>query len=292
MTGRGQMLNQIGLQLEAGMIGSQIHTHGWQSNRVTVYEQDGYAVRLEWGPDGVRALAPNCAVVIIIDVLVFTTSVDVALGRGGRVLPLPRRDAEGEERARAAGAVLTRSGLRRTEEGFDADPDVNIWTLRPSSLVELPAGTLLAVASPNGATLCVLAGESGATVLAGCLRNASAVAAAARTIAGGRPIGIVPAGERWHHTDNRGLRPSLEEYLGAGAIAEALAAPNSSPEVQVAAMAFAAARDRLPELLAGSVSGRELAHAGVPTDVELAGELDRSTVVPILVDGVLEPWTG
>jgi 2-phosphosulfolactate phosphatase len=258
---------------------------------VTVYEQDGYAVRLEWGPEGVHALAPNCAVVIIIDVLVFTTSVDVALGRGGRVMPLRWRDEKEDERARRAGAVLTRSGLKRTEEGFVDDQDVNIWTLRPSSLVELPAGTLLGVASANGATLCVRAAESGATVLAGCLRNASAVAAAARTIAGDRPIGIVPAGERWHHQD-WSLRPSLEEYLGAGAIANALAMPGSSPEVELAAMAFRAARDRLAELLAGCVSGLELAHADVPTDVELAGELDGSKVVPIMIDGVLEPWAG
>lgn len=120
---------------------------------MTVYQQDGYSVRLEWGPDGVGELAPHCAVLIIIDVLVFTTSVNVALGRGGRVMPLPWRDVEAEERARKAGAVLTRSGLRRTTDGFvDADADVDIWTLRPSSLVELPAGTLLAVASLNGAT--------------------------------------------------------------------------------------------------------------------------------------------
>jgi len=179
--------------------------------------------------------------------------------------------------------------LAAAVEGFDADPDVNIWTLRPSSLVELPKGTLLAVASLNGATLCVRAAELGATVLAGCLRNATAVADAARRIANGRPIGIVPAGERWQDTEVRGLRPSLEEYLGAGAIAHALDMPNSSPEAQTAAMAFAAAKDRLTELLAGCVSGRELAHAGVPTDVELAGDLDRSDVVPILADGVFEP---
>jgi 2-phosphosulfolactate phosphatase len=259
---------------------------------VTVYEQDGYSVRLEWGPDGVRSLSPRCAVVIIIDVLVFTTSVDVALGRGGRVMPLPWRDAEADERARRAGAVVTRSGLRRTAEGFDADPDVNIWTLRPSSLVELPAGTLLAVASPNGATLCVRAAGSGATVLAGCLRNATAVGKAARELAGGGVIGVVPAGERWHDTEERGLRPSLEELLGAGAIVGATGDRNRSPEAELAALTYAVARDRVADLLRDCVSGRELAHAGVPVDVELAGDVDISNVVPILVDGVFEPWTG
>jgi 2-phosphosulfolactate phosphatase len=256
---------------------------------VTVYSQDGYSVRLEWGADGVRELAAECAVLIIIDVLVFTTSVDVALGRGARVLPLPWRDERADEAARAAGAVLTRSGLNRTPEGFAAEPSGQ-WSLRPSSLVNLPAGTLLAMASPNGATLCAQAARSGVTVLAGCLRNATAVAKAARFLAGDQPIGVVPAGERWHHTETRGLRPSLEEYLGAGAIVAALGGDGRSPEAELAALAFTAARDTLRELLTDSVSGRELAQAGVPVDVELAGDLDGSPIAPVLVDGVFQPW--
>jgi 2-phosphosulfolactate phosphatase len=259
---------------------------------VTIYGQDGYSVRLEWGADGVRELGPGCAVLIIIDVLVFTTSVDVALGRGARVLPLPWRDERADEAARRAGAVLTRTGLTRTAEGFAVAEQTTEWTLRPSSLVSVPEGTFLAIASPNGATLCAAAAASGATVLAGCLRNASAVGEAARELAGDNPIGVIPAGERWHHTGIRGLRPSLEEWLGAGAIVDAIDRPGRSPEAELAALSYAAAGERVPELLAGCVSGRELAHAGVPADVELAADVDRSDVVPVLVDGVFERWTG
>jgi 2-phosphosulfolactate phosphatase len=271
------------------MIGSQIHTHGWQSNRVSVYSQDGYGVRLEWGPEGVRELAPHCAVLIIVDVLVFTTSVDIALGRGARVLPLPWRDERADEAARQAGAVLTRSGLSRTTEGFVSADGATAWSLRPSSLVNLPAGTLLGMASANGATLCAAAANSGATVLAGCLRNASAVGLAARKLAGDGVIGVVPAGERWQHTES--LRPSLEEFLGAGAIVRAIGGSNLAPEAEFAAIAYTAAQNRIRELLTGSVSGRELAHAGVPGDVELAADVDASEVVPILLDGVFRPWT-
>ena len=53
--------------------------HFCQDHGVTVYQQDGFDVRLEWARDGVRELGAQCAVLIIIDVLVFTTSVDVAL---------------------------------------------------------------------------------------------------------------------------------------------------------------------------------------------------------------------
>ncbi|HET9143952.1 MAG TPA: hypothetical protein VFO68_31640, partial [Actinophytocola sp.] len=92
---------------------------------MTYYHQDGYAVRLEWGMAGVRQLAPHCAVLVIVDVLVFSTSVTVALSRGGRVLPLAWRDERAAEAAHRAGATLTRAGL-------DTAPAPGEWTLRPS----------------------------------------------------------------------------------------------------------------------------------------------------------------
>jgi 2-phosphosulfolactate phosphatase len=229
-------------------------------------------------------------VLIVVDVLVFTTTVDVALGRGGRVLPLPWRDERAVEAARAAGAILTRGGLTGIENKATlvADRPTEGWTLRPSSLVTLPAGTFLAISSPNGATLCAAAAKTGATVLAGCLRNATAVAAAAAAIAGDAPIGIIPAGERWRDTPDKRLRPGTEEILGAGAIAAAVPGRRApSAEAELAALTYRAAGPRVPELIAESVSGRELIAAGVPDDVSLASDVDCSTVVPVLTDGVL-----
>lgn len=314
---------------------------------MTVYEQDFCGLRLEWDRAGVRALGPRCAVLIIVDVLVFTTTVDIALGRGGRVLPLPWRDERAEAAARAAGAVLTRSGLAgidgrpvggpagsvrpdgggtdstakadHASRGADgsrytmvvADRASGEWTLRPSSLVEVPEGTFLAISSLNGATLCAAAAETGATVLAGCLRNASAVAAAAVELAGDEPIGIVPAGERWRDVPGRPLRPGIEEMLGAGAIAAAImklrvgaadrdaevgtggrheagVSGRASAEAELAAIAYRAVGGRVAQLIANSVSGRELIAAGVSADVRLASDVDVSSVVPLLVDGVFE----
>jgi 2-phosphosulfolactate phosphatase len=266
---------------------------------MTVYEQDSFDLRLEWGRDGVTALGPHCAVLIVVDVLVFTTTVDIALGRGGRVLPLPWRDERAVEAARAAGATLTRSGLAGIEGQAGgmttlAADRPHGWTLRPSSLVTLPAGSFLAISSPNGATLCAAAAETGATVLAGCLRNASAVAAAAVELAGGAPIGIVPAGERWRDTPDKRLRPGIEEILGAGAVADAVSRLRggdqgwmASAEADLAAVTYRAVADRVADVVADSVSGRELIAAGVPDDVRLASQVDASPVVPLLTDGVL-----
>ncbi|MGH4016161.1 MAG: 2-phosphosulfolactate phosphatase [Pseudonocardiaceae bacterium] len=236
--------------------------------------QDGYDVRLEWGREGVALLGPHCAVVVIVDVLSFCTTVDIAVERGATILPLPWDDQRAVDTAARAGAVL--AGPRR-------GPGLS---LSPTSLREIPAGTRLALPSPTGATLCALAQRTGAHVLAGCLRNAAATARTAARLARGGPIGLVPAGERWELAGEP-MRPALEDALGAGAIAAVL--PGAfSPEAELAAAAFGAARSRgLPGVLAASASGRELASDGFAADVTLAAAHDASEMAPQLQGGIL-----
>ncbi|MGM1057864.1 2-phosphosulfolactate phosphatase [Saccharothrix sp. Mg75] len=235
-----------------------------------MFGQEGYRLRLEWGAEGVAALGGLCAVLVVVDVLSFTTATDVVVARGGSVRPVRWVD-----RSRAA---------------RPADPS---WSLRPSSLVGVPAGTELELPSPNGATLCALAADSGSIVLAACLRNASAVAEAARSLAGGGPIGVVPGGERWGidinspKTAHSGpLRPAVEDLLGAGAVVSALL-DHGTPSVEAAMAAGAFERTSVADAVAGCVSGRELIAAGHVADVALACEVDVSTAVPRLVDNVL-----
>jgi 2-phosphosulfolactate phosphatase len=233
------------------------------------HRQLTHDVRLEWGREGAALLAADCAVVIVVDVLSFSTAVDVAVGRGAAVLPLRWTDGE---RALAPDVLL--AGPRR-----GPGP-----SLSPASLVGLPAGTRLGLPSPNGATLCAAVAATGAVLLAGCLRNASAVAAAAA--AAGGPIGIVPAGERWPDDT---MRVAAEDALGAGAIAAALPAADRSPEAELAAAQFAAACERgLTDVLAATSSGRELHAEGFAADLELAAALDTSSAVPRLRDGLLQ----
>ena len=236
------------------------------------WEQTGHDVRLDWGGEGVAALGRECAVLVVVDVLSFSTTTDLVVGRGGRVLPVRWRDERGVALARAAGAVVAGAGT---------------FTLRPSSVTEIPPGTLLALPSPNGATLCDAAAATGARVLAGCLRNASAVAAKAHESGG--PVGLVAAGERWGvnmsgHGETFGpLRPCVEDQMGAGAIAAALArlGRTLSPEAALAARSVDVAA------IAGCVSGRELTEAGHGGDVALAARIDVSDAAPVLHEGVL-----
>ncbi len=235
--------------------------------------QRRHQVRFDWAEHGLRALAGFSSVVVVVDVLSFGTAVDVATGRGARVLPLPWRDERARRAADDAGAVLA-SRRSRSE-----------WSLSPSSLRTLPRDTLLALASPNGATLSARAARSGATVFAGCLRNAAAVANAAREAAGNDgAVAVIAAGER--HEDGA-LRPAVEDLLGAGAVIDALGA--GSPEADVAASAFRASSARLRSVLTECASGRELAALGYGHDVDLAADSGSSPHAPVLVDGTFGP---
>ncbi len=133
---------------------------------------------------GSGACAPEVAVLVIVDVLSFSTAVDIATGRGAQVLPFPSGDrAAAQDAASKAGAVL--AAPRKAGGGQ--------VSLSPRTLTRLAAGARLMLPSPNGSRLSVEAGAG--PVLAGCFRNAGAVARAALALAGGGDIGVIAAGE-------------------------------------------------------------------------------------------------
>jgi 2-phosphosulfolactate phosphatase len=238
--------------------------------------QDGFAYRFEWGPSGLRALAPTAEVLVLVDVLRFTTAVCAAVEAGATVLPYRWADDGAAEFAAGRGAVLAGLGDR-------GEP-----SLSPADLLRLAAGTRLVLPSPNGSALAVAALEHGARhVLAGCLRNATAVARAAAALAGGGPIAVIAAGERWHVTTGP-LRPAVEDLIGAGAVLAALdpsasiSHPGCSPEAAAARAAFVAARPRLVETLTSCASGTELVARGWSDDVAVAAQLDATVSVPML----------
>jgi 2-phosphosulfolactate phosphatase len=229
------------------------------------FDQEQFDIRCEWGMGGVRQFAA-ADVIIIVDVLSFSTSVNIAVGRGAIVFPYRWKDESAARYAAERSAEL--ASPRNRVDGK--------YSLSPSSLIGAPAGLRLVLPSPNGSSLAFEAMAGGAAVLAGCLRNASAVAAWAQNA--GRRITVIPAGERW---PDGSLRPAIEDLIGAGAILKQLRG-RFSPEASAAVAAFAGFADCLRDRLALCASGRELVEKGFAGDVELAAELDASAVVPLL----------
>ncbi|RIQ23852.1 2-phosphosulfolactate phosphatase [Jiangella rhizosphaerae] len=245
------------------------------------WDQDGYGVRLEWGPAGARRLAPHVACLVVVDVLSFTTAVSVAADAGTTVHPYAWRD---ETAAAYAGSVGARLAVGRKAATTDQP-----WSLSPAALRDAPVTPRLVLPSPNGSGIAAAARDDpSVAVVAGCLRNAAAVGRWLTESGYGtadRPVAVVPAGERW---PDGSLRPALEDLLGAGAIVAALGGARPSPEAAAARAAVDATGD-IAATLRDCASGRELIAYGFPDDVAIAAERDHSDVVPVLAGGGFSP---
>jgi len=229
------------------------------------FDQSDFEVRCEWGAQGVAQLSPISDVVIIVDVLSFSTCVEIATQRDTIVFPYRFNDGSARVFADSMGATLaerTRSHLR--------------YSLSPSSLIEIVPGTRLVLPSPNGATLSF--GTGSTPTLTACLRNYEAVAIAASQF--GKRIAIIPAGERW---SGGSLRPALEDLVGAGALISHLQG-TMSPEARAAHAAFLEAKAHLELWLRECSSGKELIARGFEEDVRISSELNISDCAPLLID--------
>lgn len=227
--------------------------------------QDVGTVRFDWGPSAVEQVRADA--VVVVDILRFTTAVDAGVARGAAVVPCRWKDAGARQLADEMSAIL-------------ADPgDALGPSLSPVSLLSLRPGDRIVLPSPNGSTCAAIAADLGATVVAACLRNAGAVATWLNQTA--TTVTVIACGERW---PDGSLRPSLEDYLGGGAVIAGLHGVRS-PEAEAAAGAWVAARPTITEVVSASVSGRELRERGWERDLEFALDVGASTAVPVLRDG-------
>lgn len=231
-----------------------------------IFAQSEFNVRCEWGDNGVAQLGPISEVIIIVDVLSFSTCVEIATARGATIFPYRWRDETAATFAASMAAELAGDRGRGAK-----------YSLSPQSLLDIQVGTRLVLPSPNGSTLTLGTGET--PTLAGCLRNYRAVASAAQRY--GKRIAIIPAGERW---SDGSLRPAFEDWIGAGAIVSQLNG-SLSPEACAALAAFRHAYAETELLMKQCGSGKELIARGFEDDVVLASALDVSACVPVFVNG-------
>jgi 2-phosphosulfolactate phosphatase len=231
-----------------------------------IYDQSEFEIRCEWGENGVAQLAPISDVVIIVDVLSFSTCVEIATSRSAIVFPYQWRDQSVHQFAASKDAEVAdkRNGGSR-------------YSLSPASLVQIPTHIRLVLPSPNGSTLSL---QTGATpTLAGCLRNSRSIAIAAMHY--GKHVAVIPAGEQW---EDGSLRPAFEDLIGAEAILSHLKG-SVSPEAQNAIAAFSAVRSNLNTLFKQCSSSKELIDRGFEEDIDLAAQIDISDCVPTLING-------
>ncbi len=242
-----------------------------------------FPANLDWGHDGAARAAGRGDVLVVVDVLSFSTTAATAVARGVELIPC----AWDEDAVEVAARRGAEAAVRRTEV-----PSRGRYSLSPLTFVDAPPGARVVVKSPNGAT-CVRHAADVADLFVGSLINATATAdaaaeAAART---GRPVTVLACGERWGTPGADGpLRFAVEDLVGAGAVLSALDGASGfalSPEASAAVAAFREARPTLEAFLLGCESGRELVDASFPGDVRHAARLDSVDLAVAFADGRL-----
>ncbi len=103
------------------------------------FQQLPYSVRLEWGPAAIRQLGSEADCIVIIDIMSFSTCVNMAVERGGIIYPYPWRDETAQRYGEERGAEVA-SGKQRFSEG---------WSLSPQSMQRVTAGLKLCCRRPT-----------------------------------------------------------------------------------------------------------------------------------------------
>ncbi|MBI3236129.1 MAG: 2-phosphosulfolactate phosphatase [Chlamydiales bacterium] len=221
-----------------------------------------------WGADGLYYYAAHYSAIVVVDILSFCTTVDIAISRGGSIIPTSLNDEVLlQSFADQHNAILAR---KRNEPGI---------TLSPASIQSLQPGQTVLLPSLNGSTLMALASKLAKPVFAGCFRNSQYLAELLEQEKY-FPVLFVAAGERF---PNNTLRPSIEDYWGVGSILSSLNGQKTI-EAECAVTAFKASADDLTKNLIICESGQELIAGGYAQDVALAAEYNSSNQLPTLTN--------
>jgi 2-phosphosulfolactate phosphatase len=240
-----------------------------------MFDQSPQVCRVEWGKRGARDAAERGDIIIIVDVLSFSSTVISALNFGAIIYPYPPH-LDGGKYAKKVGAeyILGRSEAAKLDKP----------TLSPVSFNQEHANKRYVLSSLNGA-FCTWIANKVPALLIGSFLNAFAVGEFANQLRRqiGGNITVVPCGEQWSDKGELedSLRPAIEDYLGAGAILSYLEG-SRSPEAEVCFGAFVQSKDKLKDLIWECGSGRELRERGFAEDVMYCSRLNDCQTVPIL----------
>jgi len=235
---------------------------------------------MEWGIRGARDAAARGDIVVIVDVLCFSTTTIVAVHAGMQVIP-----------ASLQTDVATLAKTWQAEVAHPRQTAGEGYSLSPTSFLRGTNGNnRLILPSPNGAR-CSTACRTATAVFIGALINAQPVSRHIQQLSHelDKPVTIIACGEQWNDpiSGDNCLRPAIEDYLGAGAIL-AYIDEELSPEADVCRSAFRGSLKRLDDLIWDCGSGRELRERGFADDVHLARKLNLYSTVPGWVGGVFQ----
>ncbi len=160
-----------------------------------MYTQHPYRCRFDWGRRGVRQAAERGDILVIVDVLSFSTATITAVHYGGFIYLCSLEED--------AAALAQHIGGEAAVSRYDV-PQRGRFSLSPATFLHLEPGTRVVLDSPNGAT-CSRYADQAPFLFAGALVNAKAVAAVVSSLLERMTLSVVRSLSRCYITFSPGL---------------------------------------------------------------------------------------
>jgi 2-phosphosulfolactate phosphatase len=238
---------------------------------------------MDWGRSGAQRAADRDDILVIVDVLSFSTAVATALHYGGLIYPCTHADDPAEIAGRIGGEVAV----------FRAEvPAKGRFSLSPLTYLNIESGKKVVVASPNGATCSILANKAPYVFTAG-LVNSGAVGERVTEIIRGSELSVtvIACGEREKGPDENGpIRWASEDYLGAGSVISHIPF-EKSPDAVVCESAFKACQGALDQIIWNCPSGLELRDIGFGEDIRHSSRMNIYDCVPVIRNGCFRSFS-
>lgn len=238
---------------------------------------DIYRCHLEWGLPGMRRAARRQDIIVVVDILSFSSAAATAIENNGIVYPCPMTTDV---------AVLAKSIDGEAAVARRDVPARGRFSLSPPTFKNIEAGQQVVVASPNGAA-CADSARDGSAVFIGSFLNGEAVAGEISKLLdnSNKMVTVIACGEREKDSGPSDcFRPAIEDYLGAGSIISALDC-SLSPEAEVCRQTFGQCHTSLNDILWDCESGLELREMGFGADIRFCSRMNIYKSVPVLCDG-------
>ena len=245
-------------------------------------------VKLDWDVEGLQFALEENDIVVIVDVLRFSSTITIAIANGFIIYPMSDNERGAKFAASIGAGMSGRLGMAK-------------YSLSPQSFLKHSDkdNKKVVLYSQNGAACAELIKENDIAYI-GCLLNAKAVGEQVTAIAKEirHNVSVIAAGEKRarelggrleYLEDEISFKKvfAVEDYLGCGAIISYINLPRS-PEAEVCELAFRASKSKLKELLLESFSGRYLVQTKRKEDVEHSSQLNLDNVVPVIRKGRIE----
>jgi 2-phosphosulfolactate phosphatase len=240
-----------------------------------------HTAALTWGPTGVREAIARNDLVVVVDVLRFSSTVTTAVANGFTIIPLsdPRK---AERLSIDTGMPVSgKTGVAR-------------YSLSPLDYVNPKQVEELILVSSNGGA-CVEEIPGGGTGFIGCFLNARTLGRVMRGISEreGRNVTVVAAGEVPEDQADGplALRFAIEDYLACGLIFFELKL-GLTADATLCMRAYESSKMDYLDLIKRSESGRYLITRGHEYDISHCVQRSIYEIVPVISEGRIGMYRG